>query len=822
MTSRNGRFVLAIAVVLVSPLSARAQVLVVDGSNSPYVVAAPTSVSSVSVGSGGVLIVNAPLSTTGDVTVGPNGRMTLDAGVHTLRLSVGGLLAVELGGAIDLAALGLCDNTSLDPVTAAEVQLPGGWSGSHFALGGGAGPPAGYDEPSNPTRPGASGGSSQSTAESPCGGGALLATAASMRIDGVVRVDGASTDSNAAGGAAGGTLNLAAAQIGGGGVLSAEGGANRGAGTMVSGGAGGLIRLAADAITFTGRFAVSGGTAVFPGSDGTAVLFDRSSGKALVAAGEYPLRSGESHLGIEPGVGGTLRVVGPAKVAAPIEVPAGATLILASEHALDDAVLAPVIHGTIHVDVDLSSATAMTLGGTLVLNRQLALPSFDTLSGAIVTHDPGVRTMHLVVGQRLALVAGARIDGTGLGLRAQRTLDPFTGREGTGSVGANGGSHGGLGGLVSGSTGRAPVFDDPSDPQLPGGGGGAYSSGGGGSGGGVLRVTAGLAQIDGAIVADGTVGDFGGFDGQGAGGTINLHAGALTGSGAIVARGGGTPSGGGGGGGGGGLVLLATAASSFTGVVTAAGGSGAAPGGAGVVTQSTVTLAPIITSSPTARAARGAAFHYLPQVTGTPPFAWTLRAGPSAASCDAATGAFAFTPADLGVVQVELAVSNAFGEDRQAFSLVVEDVDATEEASVIGPPRFVSTPGTSGRCGVPYRYSGAGAPIVAGRGPFTFSVSAALGVPLPGGLVVDATTGAFAWTPSAREVGAQPIELRVVGPEGEARQSFAVIVECPGAEPLKVGCGCGPGETPAVTLALGVAGLLAALRARLRTPHRAR
>lgn len=96
------------------------------------------------------------------------------------------------------------------------------------------------------------------------------------------------------------------------------------------------------------------------------------------------------------------------------------------------------------------------------------------------------------------------------------------------------------------------------------------------------------------------------------------------------------------------------------------------------------------------------------------------------------------------------------------------------------------------------RYSGAGAPIVAGRRPFTFSVSAALGVPLPGGLVVDATTGAFALdTESAREVGAQPMELRVVGTEGEARQSFAVLVECPGAEPPEGRCGCGPGETPA-------------------------
>lgn len=161
---------------------------------------------------------------------------------------------------------------------------------------------------------------------------------------------------------------------------------------------------------------------------------------------------------------------------------------------------------------------------------------------------------------------------------------------------------------------------------------------------------------------------------------------------------------------------------------------------------------------------------------------------PALATVDPVSGAFAFTPTAPGPVQVELAISNPFGEAVQRFDVLVEEASGADGGAEGGPPRFTSTPDTAARCGVPYRYSGARRPLVEGQGPFRFSLRPALGLPLPEGVSVDEATGEITWTPAPGDEGVHPVALRVDGAAGSATSSFAIVVECD--RRLAVECGC--------------------------------
>lgn len=760
------------------------QQLDVTGGAAAATIAVPSTYQTVSVSDGGVLLVNAPLTVTGDMRVGPGGLVTMDAGVFVLSLTVGGRLSVELGGAIDTGGLGLPAKTTIDPVTGNPIPARSG-SGSHCAPGAGATDDSVYDDALDPRLPGAGGGAVR-------GGGALIVSAGALHLDGILRVDGTSGTQAGGGnvdGSAGGTVNLTVGELSGGGRIRAVGG-DRFNDTS-SPGAGGCVRVAFDTTSFSGRFDVASGAVASERSSGSAVAVERGSGAVTVAAGVLQLRAGHRVRSLTVASGATLRLEGEAEVDEPLVVPAGATVRVASGAALGKLSL-PLVRGTLLVDADTASSVPLVLTGRLVLNRRLSVPTFEARTGAVVTHDFGVRTMHLDVTGLLAVESGARVDAVGLGLEESRTIDPITGAEQVGSVGANGGSHGGLGGFADADHGGvvAPVFDDPLDPKFPGGGGGHSSNAGccGGRGGGVLRLGAGLLRLDGALAADGAAGNHP-TNAGGAGGSIVVRAGALEGSGTILARGHPVATQvSAAGGGGGGLVLLAVGASSFTGTVSAAGGPGRVAGQDGVVTELSVPVAPRIVSTPPSPATSGATYAYVPRATGTPPLSWTLASGPAGAAVDPSSGALVWTPTALGEASFELVVTNAHGEHRQAFRIGV--VAPAGGVDTRGPPRFLSTPDTAARCGVPYRYSGEGAPVVAGAGPFTYSVEPALGLSPPSGLRVDPATGAFTWTPSPRDVGPNPIELRVVGAEGSNGQAFAVVVECDAGLRLGVGCGC--------------------------------
>ena len=87
--------IVLVALFLATPVFA--QTLTVDGANSPLTVSASASYSQVTVATGGTLVVNAPLTVSGPMTVQSGGRVTVDVGVGQLKLNVTGALIVEAG-----------------------------------------------------------------------------------------------------------------------------------------------------------------------------------------------------------------------------------------------------------------------------------------------------------------------------------------------------------------------------------------------------------------------------------------------------------------------------------------------------------------------------------------------------------------------------------------------------------------------------------------------------------------------------------------------------------------------------------------------------
>jgi hypothetical protein len=107
-----------------------------------------------------------------------------------------------------------------------------------------------------------------------------------------------------------------------------------------------------------------------------------------------------------------------------------------------------------------------------------------------------------------------------------------------GSYRYNGASYGGIGGL-SGENGTVnAAYGNIQSPNEVGSGGGGYYYSGypGGNGGGLVKITTGVLNLSGNILADG--GSTASPSGSGSGGGIQLNVGTLSGSGKIYARGG--------------------------------------------------------------------------------------------------------------------------------------------------------------------------------------------------------------------------------------------------------------------------------------------
>jgi hypothetical protein len=204
------------------------------------------------------------------------------------------------------------------------------------------------------------------------------------------------------------------------------------------------------------------------------------------------------------------------------------------------SLVGPTLPGLV-LEVDPSvSGSDVTIQGD-VSATSISASSLTVKAGAVLSHPQivsGATTggLTLNVTGAVTVEAGGTIDVSGGGYAPGST---YPGESGAGT--GNGGSHIGLGGIVSGTP--ASAFGSVYRPAQGGGSGGfnfdSYLSANvpGGAGGGLLRVSAGtlsLAAASSSIRANGIPTG----RASGAGGSIWITAGSITGDGVIEARGG--------------------------------------------------------------------------------------------------------------------------------------------------------------------------------------------------------------------------------------------------------------------------------------------
>ncbi len=201
-----------------------------------------------------------------------------------------------------------------------------------------------------------------------------------------------------------------------------------------------------------------------------------------------------------------------------------------------------------NVNLRISNAVVTIEGAHTFRNVELLGTSRITHAEATVSNEP---SFNLTLWS-LSMTSNASINVTGRGyLGGQQPGNPFnegrTTNQAFGSSLRAGGSHGGIGGIFSGSI-PGPLYGNLQQPTELGSGGGSRGDSivAGGDGGGRIRITAINIAADGAIRADGNTGN-GWQSGGGSGGSIFLVTRTLSGLGLVTANGGGNEVGGGGG-----------------------------------------------------------------------------------------------------------------------------------------------------------------------------------------------------------------------------------------------------------------------------------
>ena len=368
-----------------------------------------------------------------------------------------------------------------------------------------------------------------------------------------------------------------------------EHGSGAGAYYSGSGSGGGLIRIAAGALTNDGVIAADGGAPAngYPSGSGGGIRIDAP---ILAGSGVIRANGGDASGNFPCGGGGRIALYytsGDFNVLSNVSARGGArasggggcgTVYLKRPGQLGE--LRIVSHGALvgawtplgtPADARVDLDHLLISGSNVVVMPEHTMPvraaSLVVTNGGVVSHRTADATteyaLQLEVTGTLHVAADGRIDVSARGYMAGRSAGNSTEN---GSSGYSGGSHGGRGysyyGGVSGGT-----YGNAANPAHPGGGGGhaGYAC----NGGGLAHISARTLVVDGRIAANGADSSGGG----GAGGSVRINAGTLRGTGRISADGGtGISSGGGGGGR---VALYTYTANQFpTANVTAAGGPG--------------------------------------------------------------------------------------------------------------------------------------------------------------------------------------------------------------------------------------------------------
>jgi hypothetical protein len=199
--------------------------------------------------------------------------------------------------------------------------------------------------------------------------------------------------------------------------------------------------------------------------------------------------------------------------------------------------------------------------------------------------------------------------------------------------------------------------------------------------------------------------------------------------------------------------------------------------------------APQVTSTPATAATVGAPYRYDVDAADAngDTLAFSLTRAPAGMSIDPATGVIGWTPAatQLGTHAVSVQVRDPGGlVADQAYTVTVSVGNAA--------PQITSAAVTTATVGIEYRYTVAAADPNGDTLAYTLAQA-------PAGMTVQPASGAISWTPTAGQLGSQPVTVRVSDPGGlAATQTFAIVVASPNVAPRIT-------STPVVAATVGAA-----------------
>lgn len=441
-----------------------------------------------------------------------------------LALAVIGDATVESNAVIG------ADATSSSGFGPGSFTCGNGSGGSHGGYGGLSvcGAPTGilYDSLAAPGSPGSPGGGPLGGR----GGGVInMIVTGTLSLSGSISANGGSggvtsnsgnSAPSSSGGGSGGSIYLVAGTLAGGGTISANGGPanNLGGG----GGGGGRIAVHSDTNWFTGIALAHGGAGTNAGGPGSVYWQTNSSSVSLLVVDNGGL----------PGKSALLSML----TQSDLQISGGSILTNYSNN-------------------------GVSLRSLFIGSNSWWIPPSSTI------------TKIDIAATNITIQAGGGIYADGVS-----SLSGFPGQSSPYGAGGGGNAGNGGNGLTNGAAGGAGT-ENTTAPSNTGGLGGS-GGGAGGLGGGVIKLSAKILQLDGALTANGSAG-MSGNAGGGAGGSIAISAGAISGTGRISANGGAGSNNGGGGGGGG--IAISSDTNTFSGPITAFGGPGINYGGAGTI-----------------------------------------------------------------------------------------------------------------------------------------------------------------------------------------------------------------------------------------------